>query len=210
MLAPGAEEGEVYYRRSTQPEVFYPERDILIPRSNEKAYVQFCADQLCRLCQGSSLSELLLELDPNNTYPRTSDMITEEQTLESGIPDGVTLNVMEPDRWLPWIRHDVLMVFDGVTTVTYDDTKTVEWETTQTEIMYSNGLQITLNGTNPGIAFQSTVGFVRRPARDLMALLDQLDKIQALEWDERLEQYRDSTAPATRLVAYVLNALTKI
>ena len=210
ILAPGAEAGEFYYRRSTQPEVFYPERDILIPHTTEKAYIQFCADQLCQLCQDSKLSELLLELDPNNTYDRSTDIVTEESTLESGIPDGVLLNVMEPNRWLPWIQHEVLMVFDGVTTVTYDDTKTVEWATTETEIMYSNGLQLTLNGTNPGIAFQSKVSFIRRPARNLMALLEQLDKIQALEWDERLEPYKDSTAPATRLVAYILNALTKI
>jgi hypothetical protein len=209
-LAPGAEADEFYYRRSTQDEVFYPERDILIPHTTEKAYIQFCADQLCQLCEGSKLSELLLELDPNNTYGRPTDIVTEESTLESGIPPGVILNVLEPNRWLPWIRHDVLMVFDGVTTVTYDDTKTVEWGATETEIMYSNGLQLTLNGTNPGISFQSTVAFTRRPARNLKNLLDELDKIQALKWDERLEPYKDSTAPATRLVAYVLNALTKI
>jgi hypothetical protein len=210
MLAPGAIEGEVYYRRSTQPEVFYTERDILIPNTNEKAYVQFCADQLCRLCQGSKLSEILLELDPNNTYIRPADMVGEESTITSGIPTGVTLNVMEPNRWLPWIRHDVLMVFDGVTTVTYDGNKTVEWGLAGTDVMESKGLLLTLNGTNPATPFQATAAFTRRPARNLMTLLEELDRIQALQWDARLEPYRDSTAPGTRLVAYVLNALTKI
>jgi hypothetical protein len=210
MLAPGAVEGELYYRRSTQPEVFYKERDTLIPNSNEKAYVQFCADQLCRLCQGSKLSDILLELDPNNTYPRPADILEEEATLTSGLPDGIILNILEPERNLPWVRHDILMVFDGVTTVTYDDNKTVEWGAAGTDIMYSNGLQLTLNGVNPGIGFQATAAFTRTPARNLMTLLEELDKIQALIWDERLEPYKDSTAPGTRLVAYVLNALAKL
>jgi hypothetical protein len=76
--------------------------------------------------------------------------------------------------------------------------------------MESNGLLLTLNGVNPATPFQSTAAFTRRPARNLMTLLEELDKIQALIWDERLEPYKDSTAPGTRLVAYVLNALAKL
>jgi hypothetical protein len=102
------------------------------------------------------------------------------------------------------------MVFDGVTTVTYDGNKTVEWGAAGTDVMESNGLLLTLNGVNPATPFQSTAAFKRRPARNLMTLLEELDRIQALQWDARLEPYRDSTAPGTRLVAYVLNALTKI
>jgi hypothetical protein len=151
-----------------------------------------------------------MELDPNNTYPRPTDILEEESTLTSGLPTGIILNVLEPERNLPWVRHDVLMVFDGVTTVTYDDNKTVEWGAAGTGIMYSNGLQLTLNGVNPGIGFQATAAFTRTPARNLMTLLEELDKIQALIWDERLEPYKDSTAPGTRLVAYVLNALAKL
>jgi len=213
MLAPDSEADEYYYRKTTQPEVFYAEREILIPRSVEKAYIQFCADQLCLLAQGNVLNKILLELDPSNTYPRAAAAVPSESTTISGIPEGIVLNIMEPYPSYAWIQHTIRMSFNGVTTVTYDgsnNSETVEWGPTGTTAMSSKGVLLTLNGPPPASSFEARVVLVRKPSRDLMALLTQLDNAQLIVWDDQLAPYMDSTIPLTRLVAYVLNALARI
>lgn len=213
MLVPGGASGDVYYRKTNQPEVFYTERDILVPRTTEKAYIQFCADQLCRLAIGNTLYDVLLELDATNTYDREVSKVAEEVTEISGVPEGTTLSLMEPNPYYAWVQHSIQISFDGLTTVTYSGSnsyKTAEWGATGTELMESKGVSFTLNGPAPASAFKAVVDLTRKPARDLMELLMQLDNAQLIVWDDRLEPFMDSTIPSTRLVAYVLNALTRI
>ena len=213
MLVPAPDESKYYYRKTTQSEVFYTERETLIPRTTEQAYIQFCADQLCTLAQGNVLNKILLELDPSNTYLRPTAAVPSESTEISGIPEGVSLNIMEPNPAYTWIQHTIQISFDGVTTVTYNGTSssaTVEWGATGTTPMTSKGVVAVFNGPPPASSFEAKVALVRKPSRDLMALLTQLDSKQLIVWDDRLEPYMDSTIPLTRLVAYVLNALARI
>lgn len=209
ILAPEALASAAYYRRSTQPRATVPELQVLIPQTTEKAYIQYCADQLVRLSQLNQLTTVLQELDPDNTYERQSTQITDDVTNIAGVPAAVALVVVETNRRYPWVEQTIHLSFDGVTTVTYDGNKTAEWGATGTPLMPVAGLALQLNGAPPA-AFTATVELTRRPSRDLLDLLDHMDKLEGLEWDARLEPYKDATVPTTRLVAYVLNALAKI
>lgn len=209
MLVDSPQSSEFYYRNTTQAPVVYPQRDILVPKSNEQAYLQFCGDQLCRLVVENKLGKLLQELDPHNTYMRESEKVEDKVTNIMGLPEGVTLNLMEPTGVYEWVRNEVKFVYDGVTTVTYGAGKTVEWGALGTAPMHVNGMVLTLNGVAPGAPFTSVVSLIRKPSRDLLKLLTAADATSP-KWDPRLAPYKDSTIPSTRLVAYVLNALANI
>jgi len=210
MLAPGALSTEFYYRKTTQPEVYFAERDVLLPQTQEKAYLQFCANQLCHLASMNKLASVLQTLDPNNTYTRAAEQVEDELTEIAGIPAGFTVNIMEPSSDYNWVRRQLRMSFDGTDTVTYDDVKTVTWGLTGTGVMESGGLRIALVGPPPTSTFVASASFVLKPARDLLQLLEDLDALEGVEWVAQLEPYKDCTMPATRLVAYVLNALAKL
>ena len=209
MLAPEAVDYEPYYRHSLQPRVYLSELDLLVPGTTEDAYKQFCANQLCALVLNNALSSFLADLDPENTYSRLTETVEEEETTISGLPETVTISVADMDYWHTWVDKEIKLQFDGVTTVTYGPNKSVEWEATGTTPMNIDGIVIMFNGPVPASSFNVTVLLVRKPARNLVDLLARLDAADIV-WSTKLEPYKDSTMPSTRLVAYVLNALSKI
>jgi len=210
MLAPEALSTEYYYRRSTQAEEYVRELDILIPRSTEDAYRQFCADQLCTLVYESSLKDILLELDPNNTYEYPAEAVDEKDTEITGVPGGVVLNLADASIQNPWVRKVVTLSYDGVDTVTYEDGKTVEWGATGTPPIVIDGVVMSFSGAPPVSSFIAVVSMVRKPYRSIMTLYNQLESESGITWTTQLAEYNDITVPSTKLAAYVLNTLAKL
>jgi hypothetical protein len=210
MLAQEVAEGDFYYRKSTQPPAYTKELDILVPASSEDAYRRFCADQLCAICFEGALKDILLQLDPDNTYEYPTDPVTEALTEISGVPENVVLNVNDVSIQTPWVDKRILLSFDGATTVTYENGKTVEWGATGTPLILVDGIALSFSGAAPASAFTTSVTLQRKPYRDIIALYRRLEAESDPVWTSTLEPYRDATVPSTKLAAHVLNALAKI
>jgi len=209
LLVEEADPSVAYYRKSTQEPVRLQELQALVPKSREKSYLQFCADQICRIVSNSKLSAQLKELDPHNTYDRPVLTLEESTTIISGVPDGTTVSILEnPDGYL-WVERSIGATYDGVSTVSYGIDQSVEWGAAGTPVMSDGGLRFTFNGAAPLTSFTATIEVVRKPSRNLLTVLQLLDGLEGVEWTADFEPYKDSTVPTTRLAAYVLNMMNR-
>lgn len=193
------EEAELYYRYSSMPWCYSKVHTILLPQSDELAYQQYCADQLCLLCQ-AALPEQLGSMDPSNTYFVPATQVASYSTEFSGVPGNVTAQAFDTLPAYPWVRKTMPISYDGATTVVVDG-RSFTWGTA----FEVDGIRLFFSGTTG--AFTATLNLVRTPYRDILALLAAADTFKEIPWTDTFKELYDTTLPTTKLAAFVLNAL---
>lgn len=205
MLVDGPDAGELHYRNTAQDFVDNNETRVLRPQSTDKSYLQFCADQLCRLC-AEVFPDKLAELDPENSYAYPSAGLAAKDTVVYGLPPAITVTVFDKLVSYPFVSRTAPFFYDGVDNFTFDN-KTIAWND-GTGIFSYQGFNIAFTGVAPG-PFKGTITFTRKPTRDLVALAKAIAAFQGVIWDPDFELYRDSTLLTQRIAAFTLNTLKR-
>lgn len=205
LLVDKPDSGELYYRNTTQTAESTPATRVLLPSTDDKAYQQFCADQLSRLCF-DVFPDQLRALDPDNTYAYLAAPLVAKDTVSYGLPAGVSVVVFDQLIGYPFVMKTVSFTYDGVTFVF--DNKQLPWNNGTGTFQYQ-GFNIAFTGVAPGV-FQGTLEFTRHPERSLLSLWSAIDSYGETVWDPEYEPYRDSTLLTQRVAAFTLNTLKGI
>lgn len=206
MLVDGPDPDQLYYRNSLQDYVDDKAVNVLIPASTEKAYRQFCADQLCRLC-AEVLPSQLSELDPENSYAYPTTCVTQNATAAQGLPAGVNVTVFDKTIGYPFVIDTVAFRYDGIDTFIFGS-RSFTWNN-GTGMFEYNGFNIAFTGIAAG-AFKGTLQLTRKPARPLTSLADTIAAYAETQWEPEFEPYRDATLLTQRIAAFTLNTMKRL
>lgn len=206
MLVDSPDSAEFYYRNTKQVVSRDPAAILLIPQSADKAYRQYCADQICRLCHAAFPTELA-ELDPQNSYAYPAAVVTTKVTDVSGLPAGITSVVFDAQVAYTFVNKTFSFVYDGVGTLSFEG-KAVPWSN-GTGVFEYGGFRIAITGVAAG-AFQGTMAMTRVPDRSLLKLDERIKDYAETMWDPTFEPYRDATLITKRIAAFALNVLKRV
>jgi hypothetical protein len=195
--------GELYYRNTTRRNSLAEDIGVILPQTTDKAYIQFCADQLCRLC-ASVFPDSLKELDPQNTYEYPTTVVESTSTVVYGQPSTVNVAVFDTLVAYPYITKSMSFHYDGVDTFTFEG-KRMPWNNGSGVFEYA-GLRFSFNGPAAS-SFKGTVEVTRRPTRSLIDLDRSIKAFKGTEWSDEFEPYRDASLITQRVAAFTLNAL---
>ena len=206
MLVDAPDSAEFYYRNTDQAGSMEPAVLVLVPQSADKAYKQYCADQLCRLCLDVFPGKLA-ELDTQASYSYPSLAATEKLTEVKGTPDTVQATVFDLQLGYPFIEKTMSLSYDGVDTFVFEG-KTYPWND-GVGVFECAGFRISFTGV-AATSFAGTMKITRTPSRDLLVLDSYINAFKETEWDSEYEPYRDATMVTQRIAAFTLNALKRV
>jgi hypothetical protein len=206
MLVDSPDSGELYYRNTDQEMGATPASYILIPQASEKAYKQYCADQLCGICHEVFPQEIAA-LDPQNSYKYPASSVVSPETLIVGVPAGIMVNVFDLQVGYPFVERVMSFSYDGVSTLTFQGVQ-YPWND-GTGVFDYQGLRIAFTGIASG-SFSGTITATRSPSRSLIQLDEDIMAYTEPLWDPAYEPYRDSTLITQRIAAFTLNTLKKV
>jgi len=185
-------------------------RGVLVPVSDDPNYRAACAEQLVQLCRRSSLTSLLAELDPKNTYAHEFTTL-EASTSFTGVPANCQFMLAEQQAQYGWIARRVNIVFDlgaGSATVdgTVQDIATADNLTSSVELGDGLSCRLAGEGLVPAPStFSIVLSLVRPPLRSLLDI-DGSPVLQLMPWVDKYKAWTGTgSSVSDRVVAAVLN-----
>ena len=212
LLSDSAVGSEFYQRRlSQEPDAAVIRVDIrklLVPPTEDRGYMNFCAEQLVQLCRSSIFAKDLLRIDPRNTYQYPFTAVPEKQTRIGALPTGFEITILEPSVFHTWINSSVRIAVDvSMSRAQLNDSWYV-FTLPSAPLDLGNATSVAFKGVMPASDFLVDITMQRRPERNVKGLAETLRGFtDRMLWHAPYVEYKFAKEDDLFIAAFVMNFL---